>query len=202
MACEESQSLRRALMNVALNKKSDKINQKLHNQIDIAVKEWGRIIFDYINVTKEMSALTETAEQQKKLTNLRLQLKQYSDLIKLSTDHFDSLWKMIDIMLPVAAVTPEWMDNILKQEQKLSQMKEALVPLLLFSCNREVIEIVQKMMLHINEIQAKMNFLAGRLRDGMEETIKFGSNMIADSNAMNNLDGDGSEISSIEDDEN
>lgn len=189
-------------MNVALNKKSDKINQKLQNQIDIAIKEWERIIFDYINVTKEMSALTKTAEQQQKLTNLRMQLKQYSDLIKLSTEHFDSLWKMIDVMLPVAAVTPEWMDNIMKQEQKLRQMKEALVPLLLYSCNREVIEIVQKMMLHINEIQSKMNFLAGRLRDGMEETLKFGSNMITNRNAMNNLDADGSEASSIEDDEN
>lgn len=192
-------------MHLALNKKSDKINQKLHNQIDIAVKEWERIIFDYINVTKELSALTKTAEQQKKLTNLRLQLKQYSDLIKLSTEHFDSLWKMIDIMLPVAAVTPEWMDNIMKQEKKLSQMKEALVPLLVFSCSREVIEIVQKMMMHINEIQTKMNFLVGRLRDGMEETLKFGSNMITNRNAINNLDAesvDGSDTSLLEEDEN
>lgn len=202
MACEESQQLRRALMNVALNKKSDKINQKLHNQIDVAIKEWERIIFDYINVTKEMSALTKTAEQHRKLTNLRLQLKQYSDLIKLSTEHFDSLWNMIDVMLPVAAVQPEWMETIMKQEQKLSQMKEALVPLLLFSCNREVIEIVQKMMLHINEIQTKLNFLVGRLRDGMEETFKFGSNMIANQNAMNNLDADASDASSIDGDDN
>lgn len=174
-------------MTVVLNRKSDKINQKLHNQIDVAIKEWERIIFDYINVTKEMSVLAKTAEQQKKLTNLRLQLLQYSDLIKLSTEHFDSLWNMIDVMLPVAAVSPEWMDNILKNKQKLGQMKEALVPLLLFSSNREIIEIVQKMMLHINKIQTKMNFLAGRLRNGMEDALKYGSDIINNQNAKNSL---------------
>lgn len=202
MGSEESQQLQRNMMNVALNKKSDKINQKLQNQIDIAIKEWERIIFDYINVTKEMSTLTKMAEQQKKLTNLRLQLKQYTDLINLSTEHFDSLWKMVDIMLPVAAVSSDWCESIMKQEQKLSLMKEALVPLLLFSCNREVIEIVQKMMLHINEIQTKMNFLAGRLREGMEEALKYGSNMITNRKALNNLDADSSEASWMEDDEN
>lgn len=190
MACEESQQLRRALMTVALNKKSEKINQKLQHQIDVAVKEWERIIFDYINVTKEVCALTKTAEQQHKLTNLRAQLKQYADLIKLSTQHFDSLWKMIDVMLPVAAVAPEWMDNIIKQEQKLSQMKETLVPLLVFSSNREVIETVQKMMLHINEIQTKISILAGRLRDGMEDTLKYGSNVIINRNATGMVDDD------------
>lgn len=201
MACEESQQLRRALMNLALNKKSDKIQQKLQNYIDLAVKEWERIVFDYINMAKVLAALTKTAEQQKKLNNIRLQLNQYTDLIKLSTEHFDSLWKMVDIMLPVAAVTPEWMDTIQQREEKLRQMKETLAPLLMFSSNREVIEILQKMMLHINDIQTKMRFVVGRLRDGMEETLKFGSNMIANRNSSNNLDPDESDVSSVEGDE-
>lgn len=188
MQFEETQNLRKALMATALIKKGDKLQQKIQHKLDGAIKEWEFILFDYINATTELNILTQMAEQQKKIINLRKILKQCTKLIKMSTEHFDTIWELVDLMLPMSMVSGSWMENILKHEERLGQMKEALAPLLLFSCNREVIEIVQKMMLQITEIQTKINFLAGKVREAIQDTFKFGSNVINNKNQLNNHD--------------
>lgn len=67
------------------------------------------------------------------------------------------------------------MTSILKHDRLLIEIKDSLSSLLLFSSNREVIEVVQKMMLQISEVQSKINVLSSKVNETVDDVLRFRS---------------------------
>lgn len=175
---EESQNFRRALISTILSKKSDKVQQRVQNKIDSSIHDWEVILFDYINVTTKLNNMVHVAEQQQQVHKLRSLLKQCTDLIKSSSQQFTSICELIELVLPMSNLNTSWMDSIVKQESRLGQMKDALSHVLLFSSNRDVIEVVQKMMLQITDVQQKINYATTKVQDAVHITLKSSSSIL------------------------
>lgn len=174
----ESEKLRRALIVLALTKKTEKIQQKIQLKVDNSIKEWETVLLDYIEATTKLSTLIQRAEEQKQLGRMRQLMKQCTELITFSNDQFKTICELIECVLPMTNLDSSWMANIEKQEARLSQMNGALSQVLLFSCNRDVIEIVQKMITQINDIKEKIKFATNKMPDIMHDTLKNGSDML------------------------
>lgn len=173
--------LRKALIAIGIRRKSEKIQQRIQAQINAAIKDWEATLTQYINAIKELNLITTMAEQQRKLICLRKSLKKCTQLIRSALYQFSLISELIDTVMPRSLLNGNWLDTIIKHDEQLGQMKNALAPLLLFSCNREVIEIVQKMMLQINDIQAKIKFLTEKIREMTKQTLKYGSDILNNS---------------------
>lgn len=181
---EETLSLRKALIAQFFSKKNDKIQQKIQHKIDNSFKDWEAILTDYINITTKINNMVQLAEQHHQVGKLRHLLRQCTELIKASCEQFSSICDMIEVVLPMSNVNSSWMANISKQEQRLGQMKESLSQVLMFSSNRQIIEIVQKTMLQVNEIQQKINFATNKVHDAMHNTLKTSSNLLNSESSM------------------
>lgn len=175
---EETLNLRKALIAQFFSKKNDKIQQKIQQKIDSSFKDWETILTDYINITTKINNMVQLAEQHHQVNKLSHLLRQCTELIKDSCDQFSSICDMIEVVLPMSNVNNTWMANILKQETRLGQMKESLSQVLMFSSNRQIIEIVQKTMLQVNEIQQKINFATNKVHDAMQNTMKNSSSLL------------------------
>lgn len=170
-----SESLRKALFAVAINKKSEKVQQKIQQQVNLTLKEWETILHGYVNITAQLSTLTKLAEQQEHIACVRKTLKECTDLAKAGTDTFEKIWRLVELSLPISTMDHNWMTSILKHDKLLVEIKESLSSLLLFSSNREVIEVVQKMMLQISEVQAKINVVSTKVRETVGEVFRIRS---------------------------
>lgn len=118
------------------------------------------------------------AEQQDHITCVRKTLKECTDLAKAGTETFESIWRLVQLSLPISTMDHSWMTSILKHEKLLVEIKESLSSLLLFSSNREVIEVVQKMMLQITEVQSKINLLSTKVGETVEEIFRYRSEQL------------------------
>lgn len=170
-----SESLRRALFAVAINKKSEKIHQKIQQQVQLTLKEWETILHGYVNITAQLNTLTKLAEQQEHISCVRKTLKECTDLAKAGTETFEKIWRLVELSLPISTMDNNWMASILKHDKLLVEIKESLSSLLLFSSNREVIEVVQKMMLQISEVESKINVLSTKVRETVGEVFRIRS---------------------------
>lgn len=170
-----SESLRKALFAIAINKKSEKIQQKIQQQVKLTMNEWETILHGYVNITAQLSTLTKLAEQQEHINCVRKTLKECTELAKAGTETFDKIWRLVELSLPISTMDHNWMRSILKNDKLLVEIKESLSSLLLFSSNREVIEIVQKMMLQITEVQSKINVLSTKVRETVNDEIRHHS---------------------------
>lgn len=170
-----SESLRRALFAVAINKKSEKIHQKIQQQVNLTLKEWSSTLHGYVNITAQLNTLTKLAEQQEHITCVRKTLKECTDLAKAGTETFDKIWQLVELSLPISTMDNNWMESILKYDKMLIEIRESLSSLLLFSSNREVIEVVQKMMLQISEVEAKINVLSTKVRETVGDVFRVHS---------------------------
>lgn len=170
-----SESLRRALFAVAINKKSEKVHQKIQQQVQLTLKEWETILHGYVNITAQLNTLTKLAEQQEHITCVRKTLKECTDLAKAGTETFEKIWRLVELSLPISTMDNNWMTSILKHDKLLVEIKESLSSLLLFSSNREVIEVVQKMMLQISEVESKINVLSTKVRESVGEVFRLRS---------------------------
>lgn len=169
---EETHNLRKSLIAAFMSKKGDRIQQKVQQKIETSFKDWESILNDYINITMKLNNLVRLAEQHNQVSKLRYLLNQSTELIEASSGQFANIATLIERILPMSNLN---MDSIVKQEARLSKMKESLAQVLLFSCNRDVIEVVQKMMLQVTEIQQKINFASNKVRDVMHDVIKCSS---------------------------
>lgn len=170
-----SEHLRKALFALAINKKSEKIQQKIQHQVNLTLKEWESILYGYVNITGQLSTLTKLAEQQEHITGVRKTLKECTDLAEAGTETFDKIWRLVELSLPISTMDHNWMTSIIKHERLLCEIKESLSSLLLFSSNREVIEIVQKMMIQITEVLSKVNVLSSKVREKVSDVFRIGS---------------------------
>lgn len=170
-----SESLRKALIAVAINKRSEKVQQKIHQQVSLTLKEWESILYGYVNITSQLNTLTKLAEQQDHITCVRKTLRECTDLAKAGTETFESIWRLVQLSLPISTMDHSWMASILKHEKLLVEIKESLSSLLLFSSDREVIEVVQKMMLQITEVQSKINLLSTKVGETVGEIFSLRS---------------------------
>lgn len=170
-----SESLRRALFAVAINKKSEKVHQKIQQQVQLTLKEWETILHGYVNITAQLNTLTKLAEQQEHISCVRKTLKECTDLAKAGTETFEKIWRLVELSLPISTMDNNWMASILKHDKLLIEIKESLSSLLLFSSNREVIEVVQKMMLQISEVESKINVLSTKVRETVGEVFRIRS---------------------------
>lgn len=170
-----SESLRRSLFAVAINKKSEKIHQKIQQQVNLTLKEWSSTLHGYVNITAQLNTLTKLAEQQEHITCVRKTLKECTDLAKAGTETFDKIWQLVELSLPISTMDSNWMESILKYDKMLIEIRESLSSLLLFSSNREVIEVVQKMMLQISEVEAKINVLSTKVRETVSDVFRVHS---------------------------
>lgn len=164
---EETLYLRKALIALFFSRKNDKIQQKIQQKIDSSFKDWESILTDYINITTKINNMVQLAEQHSQVGKLRNLLWQCTELIKASCEQFSSICDMIEVVLPMSNVNTTWMANILKQAARLGQMKESLSQVFMFSSNRQIIEIVQKTMLQVNEMQQKINFATNKVHDAI-----------------------------------
>lgn len=202
-----SESLRRALFAVAINKKSEKVQQKIQQQVKQTLSEWETTLHGYVNITAQLNTLTKLAEQQEHIKCVRKTLKECTDLAKAGTETFDKIWRLVELSLPISAMDHNWMGSILKHDKMLAEIKESLSSLLLFSSNREVIEVVQKMMLQITEVQSKVNVLSAKVNDTVNDVLRFRSEHFdeldkaeeeAEGNDDDDDDGDGVQYSDEE----
>lgn len=177
-----AKQLRQAFLTVVFNKRSDKLQQKIQNQITTTLKEWEVVMYDYVNIITKLNQLTEIAEQQNRLNNVRKTLNECKELVTLGTDQFEKIWKLIEMALPISVINNSWMESIVKYADHLAQIKEALAPLLMYSSNRSIIEIVQKMLAQISDIQTKINFLTDKVNEKMVETFQSGSDVLGKNN--------------------
>lgn len=187
---EESQNLRKSLIATFLNKKSDKIQQKVQQRIDSSFKDWETILNDYINMATKINNMIQLAEQHYQVSKLRHLLKECTELIKTSCRQFTSICDLIELILPMSNLNAAYVNNIIKQEESLLKMKDSLSHVLLFSCNRDVIEVVQKMILQITEIQQKLNFATSKVHDSLHNTLRSGSSILEAANDDDKYDGD------------
>lgn len=174
-----TKELRQTLQALAFNKRADKLTQKIQNQIATTLKEWEMILYDYVKVTTQLNELAKIAEQSNQLAKIRQTLKECRDLVKSGTEQFEKVWTMVEMALPISMISKNWMDSIMKYAEHLTQIKDALAPLLLHSSNRSVIEIVQKLMLQITDIQSKINLVTDKVSDSILETFQKGSDALA-----------------------
>lgn len=170
-----SESLRRAMITLAINKRSEKVQQKIQQQVSLTLKEWETILYGYVNITAQLNTLTKLAEQENHITCVRKTLKECTELAKVGTETFESIWRLVQLSLPISTMDHSWMASILKHEKLLVEIKESLSSLLLFSSDREVIEVVQKMMLQITEVQSKINLLSTKVNETVGEIFRFRS---------------------------
>lgn len=170
-----SESLRKAMITLVINKRSEKVQQKIAQQVSQTLKEWETILNGYVNITAQLNTLTKLAEQQNQITGVRQTLKECIALAKLGTDTFENIWRFILVQLPISTMDHSWMASILKHEHLLVEIKESLSSLLLFSSDREVIEVVQKMMLQITEVQSKINLLSTKVNETVGEIFRVRS---------------------------
>lgn len=170
-----SENLRKALIAVAMNKRSDKVQQKIHQQVSLTLKEWETILYGYVNITAQLNTLTKLAEQQDQISCVRKTLRECTDLAKAGTETFESIWRLVQLSLPISTMDHSWMASILKHEKLLVEIKESLSSLLLFSSDREVIEVVQKMMLQITDVQSKINLLSTKVGETVGEIFSIRS---------------------------
>lgn len=170
-----SESLRKALFAVAINKRSEKVQQKIQQQVNSTLSEWEQTLHGYVNITAQLSTLTKLAEQQEHISCVRKTLKECTDLARAGTETFDKIWRLVELSLPISTMDHNWMGSILKNDKLLIEIKESLSSLLLFSSNREVIEVVQKMMLQITEVQSKVNVLSTKVNETVNDVLRFRS---------------------------
>lgn len=170
-----SESLRRAMITLAINKRSEKVQQKIQQQVRLTLKEWETILYGYVNITAQLNTLTKLAEQQDHITCVRKTLKECTELAKVGTETFESIWRLVQLSLPISTMDHSWMASILKHEKLLVEIKESLSSLLLFSSDREVIEVVQKMMLQITEVQTKINLLSTKVNETVSDIFRLRS---------------------------
>lgn len=166
-----SAELRQAIMVVAMNKKCEKIQQKIHQEFTKTLNEWEKVLFDYVNVTLKLSSLTDLAEQQKRIGGIRSLLKDSTDIIKSVSNQFDKIWDMIETALPISTIDNTWIESIMSYDKHLIDIKKSLEPVMIFSPDRDTIEIVRTMVSQVTDIQAKLNVLSLKIREQSAEKI-------------------------------
>lgn len=195
---DDARALRQALLVVALNKKCDKIQQKIHTKINKTSADFETALLDYMNVVNKLKITIELAERHQNNLKLQKLLRESADLVKNFSAQFAMAYEMFDSILPVSSINPDWMNNIDKQEKRLIKIKDTLTQIQMFPCNREVIEIVQRMVMQITDIQEKIKVSSEKVRDLMHETIKYGSNAL-NNQQINQLESSEDDISFVAD---
>lgn len=170
-----SENIRRALFAVAIHKKSEKVQQKIQQQVNLTLKEWETILHGHVNIISQLNTLTKLAEQQEQISCVRKTLKECTELARAGTETFEKSWRLVELSLPISTMDHKWMSSILKNDKLLVEIKESLSSLLLFSSNREVIEVVQKMMLQITEVQSKINVLSTKVCESVGDAFRIHS---------------------------
>lgn len=171
-----NEEMRNALIALAMDKKNDKVQTKLSNQINTTLKNWEKILFDYVHVLTQLNLLTKLADQQYAISNIRKALRECSELVKKNSEQFEHIGELVETLLPMSTINQNWMDSIIKHDKHLGEMKDKLKSLLIFSSNREIIEIVQKLLQQINDVQAKINVLSTKVHETVDNRILAGSN--------------------------
>lgn len=185
---DNSVDLRNALMSLALHKKVDKIQRKLSDQVNAALTGWERVLHEYVNMVTQLHTLLRLAEQQKVITDIRRTIKDCSEMVKNGQEQFKQVEQLIETLVPISTMNKSWLDSIIKHNENLAEVKEQLAPLMMMSTNRDVIEMVQKMILQINDVQSKMNVLSTKVAETIDYSIKLGSDQFDHLDMLENED--------------
>lgn len=183
---DNSVDLRNALMSLAIRKKVDKIQKKLSSQVNAALTGWEKVLHEYVNMVTQLNTLLRLAEQQKVISDIRRTLKDCSEMVKNGHEQFKQVGQLIETLVPISTMNKNWLDSIIKHNENLAEVKEQLAPLMMVSTNRDVIEMVQKMLQQINDVQSKMNVLSTKVVETVDNGIKLGSDQFENLDIMEN----------------
>lgn len=193
---DNSADLRNALMSLAIRKKVDKIQKKLCTQVNKALTGWEKILHEYVNMVTQLNTLLRLAEQQKVISDIRRTLKDCSEMVRNGHEQFKQVERLIETLVPISTMNKNWLDSIIKHNDNLAEIKEQLAPLMMVSTNRDVIEMVQKMLIQINDVQSKMNVLSTKVVESVDHAIKLGSDQFDNLDMLENEDEDEHDIDS------
>lgn len=184
---DDAKQLRQALLALALNKKCERIEQKLEIKVNKVTAEFETSLLDYMNAVNKLKLVIELAERHKKKLDFLTVLKDCSALTRNFSARFALMYELFESILPVSTINPDWLNNITKQEKRLVKIKEMLEKINMLSCNQSVTETVQRMVMQITDIQEKVKVSNVKIRDAMLETTKYCSNVLHNLQA-NHLD--------------
>lgn len=193
---DNSTDLRNAIMSLAIRKKVDKIQKKLCSQVNVALTGWEKVLHEYVNMVTQLNTLLRLAEQQKVISDIRRTLKDCSEMVKNGQEQFKQVGQLIETLVPISTMNKSWLDSIIKHNENLAEVKEQLAPLMMVSSNRDVIEIVQKLLRQINDVQSKMNVLSTKVTETVDHGIKLGSDQFENLDMLDHEDEDENDIDS------
>lgn len=182
MSIEESRNLRKILYSIAINKKCERIHQKIQQRIDEVTKDWNETISNYVRTIANLFELIQLAEQQQRLDRINNELKSFNELTKATVELCDKFFGFIKLVIPDSSINvADYMEVLTKADGQLEDIKEMLSSILIVSSSRDVIENVQEVKLKMEEIQSQMQVIQKRLTDCMEKVLKHASNSLGSS---------------------
>lgn len=186
MSIEESRNLRKILYSIAINKKCERIHQKIQQRIDDVIKDWNETISNYVRTIANLFELIQLAEQQQRLDRINSELKGFNDLTKTAVELCDKFFGFIKHIIPDSSINVgDYLEVITKADGQLEDIKEMLSSILIVSSHREVIENVQEVKLKMEEIQSQMQVIQKRLTDCTEKVLKHASNSLGSTEETN-----------------
>lgn len=167
--------LREKILCVALAKKCDKIQERIHQEFSIILSKWEKVLFEYVSVSIKLSSLTKLSEQQRKICDARTMLRESAAVIQQTSNQFDEMWQLVEQAMTVSTVNNGWMANAATYDRHLVDIKMALEPMLIFSEDRETMETVRKMVNQVTDIRTKMNALTERVQEASIDQLRLSS---------------------------
>lgn len=173
-----SGELREKIMCVALAKKCDRIEDRIHKEFTHALFRWEKVLYDYVNVAIKLSALTKLTEEQRKIGDARNVLRESVDIIKHTAAQFEEMWTLMGKAMNVSKVNNGWLENTTIYDRHLADIRMALEPMLIFSADREIMETVRRMVNQVSDIQIKLNALTSRVQEATGEQMRQSSSQL------------------------
>lgn len=167
--------LREKILCVALAKKCDKIQERMHREFSSVLLKWEKVLFDYVSVSMKLSSLTKLTEEQRKINDARKVLRDSAEVIEHTASQFEEMWELMEHAMSVSTVNNGWLENAATYDRHLADIRMALEPMLIFSADRETIETVRKMVNQVSDIQTKTSALTVRVQEASTEQMRQSS---------------------------
>lgn len=170
-----NEELRQSILFIALNKKCNRIQEKIHQEFIGTLQKWEMVLFEYIRAATKLASLSELTAQQNGIDEVRNSLKDCTGAIQEATNQFDDMWQVLEKALTVATINDGWIEHVSAYEQHLSNIRNALEPMAMFAPDRLTTDTVSKMVHQIVDVQTKLNALSARIEEAGTERMRHSS---------------------------
>lgn len=169
----ESRILRKILFSIVADKKCDKIQTKMHHQIEDMVKDWNDTISNYVNTISKLFELIQMAERHMRVNEISGELHSFNKLTKTAVELCNKFYDFIRFTVPDSAISiGEYLNVISKANSQLQDIREMLSSILIISSHREIIENVREVKSKMEEIQSQMKIIHTQITDCTENVLK------------------------------